>query len=479
MIAVLPLIGSLFAAFAAYFTLQFVYNLVRIFHIPSSLALPFVGHLYLPGAPSVMKFLSGMRRKHGKIFAFWPGNEPMIVVMEPKAVRQILTDTKTFIKGSDYSNKFAIVFGQGLVTSNGDKHRADRSCMSKYFIRSGVEKYMGYMVDQTLKMIDETIIPADGKSLDLQEFFHMLALRVFGYFSAGHDYSTDPDAKWINHTVSNGSNIIGEHIVLGLPVWGFIPRIKSLKKDVVRMHQHIEKIIANREALRSSAEEGWVENDDPLKGMLDAGMDRQEMYEHFTTLLSAGHDTTAFFGCYMAYLLAEHPTVQQKVKDEVAAVLKGRTDVTPEDAKKMPYSANVMKETLRLYTVIPFVNRTTVKDVSLRDNNLKLPSGTTCLVPLCLMNRDGDVWSDPNEFRPERFEGTGISDNSAKHGFLPFGYGSRTCIGNTLAQVEGVIMLSLLMQRVTFRPVEGFKPKITAGISLVSANGIRVRVEVD
>ena len=76
----------------------------------------------------------------------------MVVVMCPKSVRQILTDTKTFIKGSDYSNKFAIVFGQGLVTSNGDRHRADRSCMSKYFIRSGVEKYMGYMVSQTLKV---------------------------------------------------------------------------------------------------------------------------------------------------------------------------------------------------------------------------------------------------------------------------------------------------------------------------------------
>jgi len=97
----------------------------------------------------VMKFLSGMRRKHGKIFAFWPGNSPMVVVMEPKCVRQILTDTKTFVKGSDYSNKFAIVFGEGLVTSNGSKHRQDRSCLAKYFVRSGVENYMGYMVNTT------------------------------------------------------------------------------------------------------------------------------------------------------------------------------------------------------------------------------------------------------------------------------------------------------------------------------------------
>ena len=400
----------------------------------------------------------------------------MVVVMEPKCVRQILTDTKTFVKGSDYSNKFAIVFGEGLVTSNGSKHRQDRSCLAKYFVRSGVENYLGYMVETTQDMIETTLRPVDGSTIDLQEFFHMLALRVFGYFAAGHDYKSDSEAEWINHAVSKGSAIIGEHIVLGLPVWSFIPRIKQLKKDVKKMHVHIEKLIKKRLADRA---EGKPENEDPMKGMLDANLSRPEMYEQFTTLLSAGHDTTAFFGCYMAYMLAQHPEVQQKVKAEVKEVLGDRTDITPEDTKKMTYTANVMKEVLRLYTVIPFVNRTTVTDVKLRDGGLSLPKGTTALVPLCLMNRDGDVWENPNDFNPDRFADLKISDNSAKHGYLPFGYGSRTCIGNTLAMVEGNVMFALLMQKVTFTKIKDFKPKISAGISLVSTNGIRVGVTFD
>ena len=216
-----------------------------------------------------------------------------------------------------------------------------------------------------------------------------------------------------------------------------------------------------------------------MKGMLDANLSRKEMYEQFTTLLSAGHDTTAFFGCYMAYMLAQHPEVQAKVKAECKEVLQGKTDITPEDAKKMTYTANVMKEVLRLYTVIPFVNRTTVTDVKLKDGGLMLPKGTAALIPLCLMNRDGDVWENPNEFKPERFEDLKISDNSAKHGYLPFGYGSRTCIGNTLALIEGNVMFALLMQKVTFTKIPDFKPKISAGISLVSTNGIRVGVSFD
>ena len=208
--------------------------------------------------------------------------------------------------------------------------------------------------------------------------------------------------------------------------------------------------------------------------MLDAGTNRKEMYEQFTTLIAAGHDTTAFFGCYMCYLLATHPEVQTKLKTEIKGVMNGRLNVTAEDIKAMPYLSCVMKEVLRMYTVIPFVNRTTTQDVLLRDANIVLPKGTTALIPLCIMNRDGDVWDEPNKFKPERFEVLNISDSSAKHGFLPFGYGSRTCIGNTLALTEGAVMFSLLLQKCTFSKVEGFKPKIAAGISLVSQNGIRV-----
>lgn len=98
------------------------------------------------------------------------------------------------------------------------------------------------------------------------------------------------------------------------------------------------------------------------------------------------------------------PHVQNKVKAEVAEVLKGRDSVTPADIDKLKYCKMVMQETLRLYTIIPFVNRTAVQDVTLRTVPHVIPKGTVVLVPLSLMNRDRDTWDDPSEFRPERFE---------------------------------------------------------------------------
>jgi enediyne biosynthesis protein E7 len=136
----------------------------------------------------------------------------------------------------------------------------------------------------------------------------------------------------------------------------------------------------------------------------------------------------------------------------------------------------VMQETLRLYTIIPFVNRTATSDVPMRESGHVVPKGTVVLVPLSLMNRDAETWEDPAEFRPERFEDVG-GHTSAKHGYLPFGYGSRTCIGNHLALIEGTCMIALLMQRYRFLPSECQKPDLVAGISLVSRNGVSVRVE--
>ena len=96
----------------------------------------------------------------------------------------------------------------------------------------------------------------------------------------------------------------------------------------------------------------------------------------------------------------------------------------------------------------------------------------SCLTA-CL-NRDPSIWENPSVFDPERFEGKTTDFTSAKNGFFPFGYGSRTCIGNTLAQIESGILISKLLMRCRFDLDPGFKIRITAGISLTTKGGINV-----
>lgn len=419
-----------------------------------------------------------MAKKYGKIFVFWPGNSAVIVVSDPVAARQVLTDSRTFIKGPDYTEKFSVVFGQGLVTSNGEQHRKDRMCLGKYFVRTNVDKHIRMIGEQSLKMMEEELEPHLGEVMDMQHYFHMLALRVFGNFALSVDYSKPENhdiARYINDLVCKGSNHMGTHIVLNIPMWSFLPSVRKLKELVSVVDAHTDMLIDERIAARARGEKG---PNDALDLMLDENQSRQQLHDQLRTLLCAGHDTTAFFGCYMALLLAKHPRVQQKAKEEIKRVIGTRTDLSADDINELKYCRMIMQETLRLYSVIPFVNRTAVADTQLKDTKFTVPKGSTVLVPMCIMSRDADVWENPGEFIPERFENiTGHS--SAKHGYLPFGYGTRTCVGYTLALVEGTMMIALLMQKYRLQEDPTFKVQIVGGISLVSKNGVRMSVHAD
>ena len=131
----------------------------------------------------LLRYLSKLRKQFGKIFTFFAFTKPYLVICDPTVVRRVLSDTRTFIKGLDYSEQFSVPFGQGLVTSNGEKHSRDRKCFGKYFIRSNIAKHMSAVNRYTREAIS-SIIPTEtdspeGASLNIEEFFARLALRVF------------------------------------------------------------------------------------------------------------------------------------------------------------------------------------------------------------------------------------------------------------------------------------------------------------
>ena len=440
---------------------NFIKKTKHLRHFPGPFALPIVGNLYNPSALSIISYIKQMNKIHGKIFTFWPGPSPMLVVSDPNIARLILSNPVTFIKGSDYTEKFSVVFGDGLVTSQGRKHKDDRACFGRYFIGSNINKHLPMFVSETLRMMNEFMEQSLGKDINVEYFFHMLALRMFGKFSLSIDYG-DPSnykiAESINTAVKYGSNVVGEHIVLNIPMSPLFPRVQKLHNIVKWMDKYLDKVIDKRiEDMHNSKKIP----EDILDIMLANGIPRDKMHNHLRTLLSAGHDTTAFFGCYMAYLLAKHPKVQDKIKKEISTVLKGINYIESDDIPALKYCRMVMQETLRMYSIIPFVNRTTATDYKIKDKDLVIPRGTVILVALSNMNRDSDIWDKPNEFIPERFHDM-KSHCSAKHGYFPFCYGTRTCIGNTLALTEGVVMLALLMQRYYFYPTPGFKPNVIA-----------------
>ena len=464
-----------------YATCVFAERKRRLGDFPGPFALPIIGNLYDRSTVSILTYIKKMSQLYGKIFVFWAGASPMLVVTEPKLARAILADTVTFIKGPDYTEKFGMVFGDGLVTSTGKKHKEDRACLGKYFIHSKITDHLPSFMAETHRTMNEYIEPFLGKDINLESFFHILALRIFGQFSISKDYGSPENrgiADIINQSVKFGSHVVGRHIILNLPMSKIFPRVRKLIQKVQYIDNHLNDVIDERISLIKQAR---VPPDDILDALLAQATSREKIRHHLRTLLSAGHDTTAFFGCYMAYLLSHHPDVQRELKKEIGEVLdNGYISLTSDRMKQLIYCRMVVQETLRLYTIIPFVNRVTTRDYLWSGSDAKyekiIPAGTVLLIGLSTMNRDGGWWDRPYAFIPERFRDI-QGHCSAKHGYMPFGYGSRTCIGNNLAMVEGIVILVSLMTKYRLTPVSSFKPDIIAGISLISRNGVVVRVE--
>ena len=226
---------------------------------------------------------------------------------------------------------------------------------------------------------------------------------------------------------------------------------------------------------RSNEEIG--EMDDCLSAMIREKIPENDVQDHVMTLVCAGHDTTAYFSAFMFLLLAQHTDVQDKLRQELLEIVGDKEDVTMEDISKLNYLYKVMQETLRLYAVIPTVTREASEEVVIKEADITIPKGVQVMIPFFLMNRDPAIWDNPSVFDPERFDGKSVEFTSAKNGFFPFGYGSRTCVGNTLAQTEAGVFICHLLRKFKFEALPGFKPAIFGGISLTTLNGVHVVVK--
>lgn len=462
----------LWIAYSGFFV--FFKNAWAVKHFKGPMAVPMLGNLYDPKAVQLIAYLAQCRKRYGKVFRFFTFNRPYIVLLDKIAAREALIDSKTFHKGPDYPNKFGYYFGLGLVTSGNEKHAKDKKIFAKYFTQQSINQHLDMLCSITSTQMEEDFKGHQGGVFDMDDFFKVLAWRMFSNFCLHKEWDKET-SHYLSKVTSTGSNVIGESIVLGYNLnimKYFSKRMKYATKGMNFFKDKCEIEIQKREAEMKNG----TAVDDPLTAMIEAKLPRKEMYEHLITLCAAGHDTTAYACAYMCYLLAKHPEIQLKLKKEVKSVLGNRTKITEEDIEKLTYSRNVFQETLRIYSVIPHCTRIATKDVKLEKSGLFIPKGQEILVPFCLLSRDTDEWGQNiTSFEPDRFEG--MNRNIASKGYLPFGYGSRACIGGNLAMTEGTIILALLVQKWKFSEDKDFNMKINSGISMVSENGVKVILE--
>ncbi|GLH06692.1 Cytochrome P450 6k1 [Gryllus bimaculatus] len=121
--------------------------------------------------------------------------------------------------------------------------------------------------------------------------------------------------------------------------------------------------------------------------------------------LAAGFETSSTTQTFAMYELACHPDVQTRLRREIRDALRANGGHLTYDAiNNMTYLHHVVQETLRLYPVLPFLDRVSLADYKLPNTNITLDKGTTVMIPILGIQRDPAIFEDPNSFRPDRFD---------------------------------------------------------------------------
>ena len=399
---------------------------------------PFLGH-----TPALLRrrfAFTDSLREHGEIVKLYLGPAPVYFVASPRMVHEVLvTAGPKFRKGAMF-DKFRPFVGNGLVLSNGDFHLRQRRLMQPAFHRERLDAYAEIM---RRAAADLTGTWRAGEVRMVEEDMQGLAVTIVGEALFSTDLGKEAVAearRSIFVIIQQGMiRALSPKFVEKLPV----PGNRRFDEAIARMRGIVVEVI--RDWRREGTDRG-----DLLSTLLLAGMTDEQARDEALTLLTAGIETTALALAWTFHELGRHPEVAARVHAEVDEVLGGRP-VTADDLPRLTYVRQVVDEVLRRYPLWMLMRRT-LTDVDL--GGVRLPEGAEVIVSPHALHHDPASFDGPDRFDPGRWapeRAAGVP----KGAFVPFGAGTRQCIGTRFAQNEIVITVATVAARWRLVPVPG------------------------
>ena len=182
-----------------------------------------------------------------------------------------------------------------------------------------------------------------------------------------------------------------------------------------------------------------------------AGMSERQVRDEVMTLLLAGHETTALALSWAFLLLDRHPEARDHLETELAGAL-GDEPASPSDVPRLPYTRAVINETLRLYPPAYVTGREAIRATTV--GGVRIPKRHIVLVSMYTTHRDPRFFPEPDAFHPERWL-DGLEKRLPKAAFIPFGLGSRKCVGASFAMMELALLLATIARRWHFEMAPG------------------------
>jgi cytochrome P450 len=363
------------------------------------------------------------------------------------------------------------LMGDGLLTIDGEFHRRSRMIMLPAFHREHIAASIEVIVEETERALEQM---TPGATVEVYSWTRHLALRVamralFGLDPDGEHARSEDAAGLFEQALSFYASEYLLRVLRGpLSPWA------SMQRAARKLDRVIYSEISRR---RRTGERGQ----DVLSLLLDAEdedgdvLTDEQIRDEVMTLMFAGHDTTTSTVSFMFYELARHPEIVARLLAEQDRELAGgRPSDSQLLAGELPELEMVLDETLRKYPPAWIGPRRSLEAFEFEGHTVP----ARAFVNYCswASHHLPDVFADPAEFRPERFTPEGRA-SMPKGAYVPFGGGSRTCIGMRFGQLEVRTIASLILSRCTLSLPAGFELSIRQMPTISPKGGLPMLVQ--
>src|SRR5215813_5542709 len=415
-----------------------------------------------------LRFFTQLARDYGDVSSLRLFNFRTLFINHPDLIEDVLvTKARKFEKGRVMKANMRL-FGEGLLTSEGDFWLRQRRLAQPAFHRTRVNAYGTTMVEYAERAMHGW---KSGEMRDIHADMMKITLEVVGKTLFNSDLAGD--AREVGETLEILLRLaadFGQSILI--PMWVPTPRNIRGRMGIRRIEKIIYRIIAERRA--------EARDTGDLLSMLLAVQDEdgsrmtdKQLRDETITLFLAGHETTANAISWTFWLLARNPDIEKKFHEELAGILAGRAPGV-EDIPKLLYTSQILTESMRLYPPAWGMARLVKEPVEVAGYKLVPGNGVACAQ--WVVHRDPRWFDDAEKFLPERWHGD-LLKRIPRFAYFPFGGGPRQCIGNSFALMEATLILATISQKFRFRLDENHPVKPLASITLRPGHGIRATLE--
>ena len=408
-------------------------------------------------------------RRYGPVFTIRLLHEPIVWAIGAEVNHQILVGD--FDAFSWREGRFADLWpllGDGMLNIDGNYHRDFRMLMLPAFHRDYVASVAETMIEEAVSAAEALV---DGQTLEAYHWTRELALRIALRGLLGLDVSggrEQPLAKAFEESLA----IHGEPVLLHL-----LPLPGTPLARAIAARRRLDALV--RAEIDERRRRG-----DPGRGVLglllsasdDAGLalPAPVVRDQAVTLLFAGHDTTTTTFTFLLHELGRSAPAREAVEHELDRVLGARNPTPAElDGVALPVLERTLKETLRCYPAAWVGPRRATRDVTL--GGVPVPAEIGVQYSSWATHHLPQLYPDPFCFDPDRFlpEREGALPRGA---YIPFGGGSRMCLGKRFGEYELRALAAVLLSRVRLDPLSAADPQIVTTPTLGPKDGLRFAV---